>query len=87
MMDPNDVAPPARRVGLPNVDGSIGGDNRYALPPPRPARQNFYYDRELPRRVTYDRAANNAKGQYPHITEEERATTLPSKVMTIGKRS
>ncbi len=34
LMDPNDVAPPACRIGLPNVDGSIGGDNRLALPPP-----------------------------------------------------
>ncbi len=74
MMDPNDVAPPARRIGLPNVDGSIGGDHRHALPPPCPTRRNFYYGRELCRRVTYDHAAKNTKGQYPHITEEERAT-------------
>ena len=74
LMDPNDVAPPARRVGLPNVDGSIGGDHRHALPPPRQTRQNFYYGRELPRRVTYDRAAKGDKGKYPHITEEERIT-------------
>ncbi len=73
-MDRNDVAPPVRRIGLPNVDDSIGGDHRYALPPPRSARQNFHYDRELRRRLTYDRAAKNAKGQYPHITEEECAT-------------
>ena len=72
MMDPNDVAPPARRIGLLNVDGSIGGDQRYALPPARPTRQNFYYDRELRWRVTYDRAAKSDKGKYPHITEGER---------------
>ncbi len=72
LMDPNDVAPPACRAGLPNVDGSIGGDHRYALPPPRPSRQNIYYGRELRRRVTYDRAAKSDKGKYPHITEEER---------------
>ncbi len=74
MMDPNDVAPPARRVGLPNADGSIGGDTRYALPPPRVSRHNFYYGRELRRRVIYDRAAKSDKGHYPHITEEERPT-------------
>ncbi len=73
-MDPSDVAPPARRVGLPNVDGSIGGDIRYALPPSRPSRHSFYYGRELQRRVTYDHAAKNDKGHYPRITEEERAT-------------
>ncbi len=38
LMDPNDVAPLACRVGLPNVDGSIGGDTRYALPPPSESR-------------------------------------------------
>ncbi len=74
MMDPNDVAPPARRVGLPNVDGSIGGDQRYTLPPPRPTLQNSSYGRELRRRVTYDHAAKSDKGHYPHITEEECAT-------------
>ncbi len=42
IMDPNDVAPPVLRVGLPNVDGSIGGDAKYALPPPRPTQRNFY---------------------------------------------
>ncbi len=72
MMDPNDMAPPAHRIGLLNVDGSIGGDQRYDLPPPRPTRQSFYYDRELRRRVTYDRTAKSDKGKYPHITEEER---------------
>ncbi len=71
-MDPNDVAPPARRVGLPNVDSSIGGDQRHALPPAHPTRRHFYYDRELRRRVTYDRAEKSDKGKYPHITEEER---------------
>ncbi len=39
---------------------------------PRPTRQNFNYDRELRRRVTYDHAAKSDKGKYPHITEEER---------------
>ncbi len=73
LMDPNDVAPSARRTGLPNVDGSIAGDTRYALPPPRESRHPFYFDRELRRRVIYDRAAKNDKGHYPHITEEERA--------------
>ena len=72
LMDPNDVAPPACRIGLPNVDGSIGGDNMLALPPPRQSRHNLYYGRELCQRVTYDRAAKSDKGKYPHITEEER---------------
>ncbi len=72
LMDLNDMAPPARRIELPNVDGSIGGDNRLALPPPRQSRQNLYYGRELRWRVTYDRAAKSDKGKYPHITEEER---------------
>ncbi len=72
LLDPSEVAPSARRMGLPNVDGSIGGDTRYALPPPRESRSNFYHDRELHRRVTYDRATKNDKGHYPHITEEER---------------
>ncbi len=92
MMDSNDVAPPAHRVGLPNVDGSIGGDNGYALPPPWPAQQNFYYDRELRRRVTYDRAAKYAKVNTltllrRNMPRTPRGKTLPSKVMTIGKRS
>ena len=51
MMDPNEVAPPARRVGQPNVDESIGGDQRHALTPNRPTRQHSYYDRELRWRV------------------------------------
>ncbi len=72
LLDPSEVAPPARRVGLPNVDGSIGGDTRYALPPPRESRSNFYYNRELHRQVTYDRGTKSDKGHYPHITEEER---------------
>ncbi len=38
VMDPNEVVPPARTIGLPNVDGSIGGDQRHALPPTRPTR-------------------------------------------------
>ncbi len=72
MMDPNEVAPPARRVGQPNVDGSIKGDQRHALTPNRPTWQHFYHDRELHRRVTYARAEKDEKGRYPHITEEER---------------
>ena len=74
VMDPSDVAPPARRVGLPNADGSIGGDQRLALPPARPSRQYSYYGRELRRRVTYGREEKNDKGKYPHITEEECVT-------------
>ncbi len=38
MMDPSDVAPSVCRVGLPNLDGSIGGDTRYAVPPSRSSR-------------------------------------------------
>ncbi len=72
IMDPNDVAPPVRRLGLPNVDGSIGGDAKYALPPPRQSRSNFYYNRELRRRVIYDRPPKSDKGHYPRISEEER---------------
>ena len=83
LMDPNDVAPPARRIGLPNVDGSIGGDNRLALPPPRQSRQNFYYGKELRRRVTYDRAAKSDKGKYPHITEEECITRATRQDTTL----
>ncbi len=72
VMDPNDVVPPVHRIGLPNVDGSIGGDQRHTLPPTRPTRRHFYYDREFCQRVTYDRTEKNDKGKYPHITEEER---------------
>ncbi len=72
VMDPSEVASPACRVGQPNVDGSIGGDQRNALPPNRPTRQYSYYGRELHRRVTYDGAEKNEKGKYPHITDEER---------------
>ncbi len=50
IMDPNDVDPPVCRLGLPNVDGSIGGDAKYALPPPRQSRSNFYYSREWRRK-------------------------------------
>ncbi len=70
-MDPNDVAPPVCRMGLPNVVGSIGGDAKYTLPPPRQSRSNFYYGRELRRRVIYDRPPKNDKGHYPRISEEE----------------
>ncbi len=72
VMDPTEVAPPACRVGQPNVDGSIGGDQRHPLTPNRSTWQHFYYDRELCRRVTYDRAEKDEKGRYPHIMEEER---------------
>ncbi len=54
VMDPSEVASPACRVGQLNVDGSIGGDQRHALPPNRSTWQYSYYDRELCRRVTYD---------------------------------
>ncbi len=71
-MNPSEVAPPARRVGQPNVDGSIGADQRHVLPPNCSTRQYSYYGRELHWRVTYDRAEKNDKGKCPHITEEER---------------
>ncbi len=74
VMDPSEMASPACRVGRPNVDGSLGGDQGNALPPNRPTRQYSYYDRELHRRVTYDQAEKNEKGKYPHITEEKRIT-------------
>ncbi len=83
MMDPNDAAPPAHRVGLPNVDGSIGGDQRHALPPARPTRQHSYYGRELLRRVTYDHEEKNDKGKYPHITEEERVMRTAQQDTTL----
>ncbi len=70
-MDPGEVASPACRVGRPNVDGSIGGDQGNALPPNRTSRQYSYYGRELHRRVTYSRAKKDEKGKYPHITDEE----------------
>ncbi len=72
LMDPGEVASPAHRVGRPNVDGSIRGDQGNALPPNRTGRQYSYYDRGLHRQVTYSRAEKNEKGKYPHITEEER---------------
>ncbi len=72
VMDPSEVASPACRVGQPNIDGSIGGGQRNALPPNRPTRLYSYYGRELRRRVTYDRAEKNEKGKNPHITEKER---------------
>ncbi len=46
-MDPREVALPARRVGRPKVDGSIGGDKGSPLPPKCPGRQYFHYNREL----------------------------------------
>ncbi len=70
-MDPSEVAPPVCRVGQLNVDGSIVGDQRNALPSNRLTRQYSYNDRELCWRVTYDRAEKNEKGKYPHIMEEE----------------
>ncbi len=78
VMDPSDVAPPACRVGLPNADGSIGGDQRLALPPARPTRQYSYYGRELCQRVIYGREEKNNKGKSPHITEEARVTRSSS---------
>ena len=33
IMDPRQVASPVCRMGSPNVDGSIGGDKGYPLPP------------------------------------------------------
>ncbi len=71
LMDPCEVAPPARRVGRPNVDGSIGGDQGSPLPPNRSSRQYYHNGRELRRQVTYSHAEKNEKGKYPHITEEE----------------
>ena len=71
-MDPREVASPARRVGRPNVDGSIGGDQGNPLPPNRTSRQYSYYGRELRRQITYPWADKDKKGKYPHITEEER---------------
>ncbi len=82
-MDLNEVAPPERRVGQLNVDGSIGGDQRHALTPNRPTWQHFYYDRELHRRVTYDRAEKDEKGRYPHIMEEERVARAAHQDITL----
>ncbi len=70
-MDPGEVASPACRVGRPNVDGSIRGDQGNALPPNQTGRQYSYYGRGLHRQVTYSRADKDEKGKYPHITEEE----------------
>ncbi len=47
LMDPREVALPARRVGRPNVDGSIGGDRVNPLPPKRSGRQYYHNGREL----------------------------------------
>ncbi len=82
-MDPNKVALPARRVGQPNVDSFIGGDQRHALPPNHPTRQHSYYGRELRRRVTYDRAEKDANGRYLHITEEEWVTCAARQDTTL----
>ncbi len=71
-MDPREVAYPARRVGRPNVDDSVGGDQANPLPPQRPGRQYSYYGKELRRQITYPRSEKDEKGKYPHITEEER---------------
>ncbi len=71
MMDSRDVAPPACRVGHPNVNGSIGGDKEKPLPPQRSGRQYYYNGRELRRQITYSRAAKDEKGKYPQITEQE----------------
>ncbi len=71
LMDPGEVASPARMVGPPNVDGSIGGDQGNPLPPNRTSRPSSHAGRELHRRVTYSRSDKNEKGKYPHITEEE----------------
>ncbi len=46
-MDPGEVAFPARRVGRPNVDGSIWGDQGNALPPNRKGWLYSHYDRDL----------------------------------------
>ncbi len=83
VMDPSEVASPAPRVGRPNVDGSIGGDQGNALPPNRPTQQYSYYGRELRRRVTYDQAEKNEKGKYPHITEEERIARAAHQDMAL----
>ncbi len=71
-MDPCEVASPARRVGHPNVDGSIRGDQGNPLPPNRPSQQYYHNGRELRRQVTYSCAEKNEKGKYPHITKQER---------------
>ncbi len=71
LMDPREVALPARSVGRPNVNGSIGGDKGSYLPPKRPGRQYYHNNRELSRRVTYPRSEKDEKGRYPHITEQE----------------
>ncbi len=87
-MDLNEVASPACRVGQPNVDGSIGGDQRHALTPNRPTQQHFHYDRELCRGMTYDRAEKMRKVdtltlRIRNVLRAPRIKTLPSEVMTI----
>ena len=47
LMDPREVTLPAHRVGRPNVDGSIGGDQVHPLPPKRSGRQYYHNGREL----------------------------------------
>ncbi len=71
LMDPREVASPARRVGRLNVDGSIGGDKGHSLPPRRPGRLYSHYIRELDRQVTYSRAEKDEKVRSPYITEQE----------------
>ncbi len=72
LMDPREVASPVCRVGRPNVDGSVGGDQANPLPPQRPGRQYSHYDKELRWQITYPRSEKVERGKYPHITEEER---------------
>ncbi len=72
LMDPREVASPARSVGRPNIDGSIGGDKGHSLPPKRPGQRYFHNNRELSRRVTYPHAERDEKGRRPHITEQGR---------------
>ncbi len=47
LMDPGEVASPACRVGRPNVDGSIGGDQGNTLPPNCSSWQYYHEGREL----------------------------------------
>ncbi len=44
-MDPAEMVTPARRVGRPNLDGSIDGSKGYALPPARPDRTYSHFER------------------------------------------
>ncbi len=72
LMDPREVASPARRVGRPNVDRFIGGDKGSPLPPKCPGQQYYHNNRELSRWVTYPCTEKDEKGRCPHITEQER---------------